>query len=116
VYPQNTLLYGKLELEDHAAIIGCLEALGVALRLQDDGHAILVPTGQALRPRMTLAEEGLPRGGTVGHEIFDQQSALRPGRVHAQTKAEIDFALVTITEQTFDSEARAVTARRTKQG
>ena len=25
---------------------------------------------------MTLAEEGLPRGGSVGDEIFDQQSAL----------------------------------------
>jgi flagellar M-ring protein FliF len=74
--PHFTLLYGELELEDSAAIVGRLEALGVTFRLQGDGRAILVPADQALRLRMTLAEEGLPRGGTVGDEIFDQQSAL----------------------------------------
>jgi flagellar M-ring protein FliF len=74
--PHLTLLYGELELEDSAAIVGRLEALGVTFRLQGDGRAILVPADQALRLRMTLAEEGLPRGGTVGDEIFDQQSAL----------------------------------------
>jgi flagellar M-ring protein FliF len=74
--PHYTLLYGELELDDSAAIVGRLEALGVAFRLQGDGRAILVPADQALRLRMTLAEEGLPRGGSVGDEIFDQQSAL----------------------------------------
>jgi flagellar M-ring protein FliF len=74
--PPYTLLYGELELTDSAAIVGRLEALGVTFRLQGDGRAILVPADQALRLRMTLAEEGLPRGGSVGNEIFDQQSAL----------------------------------------
>ena len=74
--PHFTLLYGELQLEDSAAMVGRLEALGVTFRLQGDGRAILVPADQALRLRMTLAEEGLPRGGTVGDEIFDQQSAL----------------------------------------
>ena len=74
--PHFTLLFGELQLEDSAAIVGRLEALGVTFRLQGDGRAILVPADQALRLRMTLAEEGLPRGGTVGDEIFDQQSAL----------------------------------------
>jgi flagellar M-ring protein FliF len=74
--PHYTLLYGDLELDDSAAIVGRLEALGVAFQLQGDGRAILVPADQALRLRMTLAEEGLPRGGSVGDEIFDQQSAL----------------------------------------
>jgi flagellar M-ring protein FliF len=74
--PSYTLLYGELELNDSATIVGRLEALGVAFRLEGDGRAILVPADQALRLRMTLAEEGLPRGGSVGDEIFDQQSAL----------------------------------------
>jgi flagellar M-ring protein FliF len=74
--PRYTLLYGELELADSAAIVDRLEALGVGFRLQGDGRAILVPVDQAPRLRMTLAEEGLPRGGTVGDEIFDQQSAL----------------------------------------
>ncbi len=76
VEPPYALLYGGLALDDSAQIVGRLEALGVPYRLRGDGEAILVPADQALRLRMTLAEEGLPRGGTVGDEIFDQSSAL----------------------------------------
>ena len=32
----------------------------------------MVPAGEALRLRMALAEEGMPVGGTVGYELFDQ--------------------------------------------
>ena len=76
VEPPYTLLYGGLELDDSAQIVSRLEAIGVPYRLQGDGSAILVPADRALRLRMTLAEDGLPRGGTVGDEIFDQTSAL----------------------------------------
>ena len=34
----------------------------------------MVPSGDALRLRMALAEEGMPVGGTVGYELFDQAS------------------------------------------
>jgi flagellar M-ring protein FliF len=74
--PPYALLYGGLELDDSAQIVSRLEAMGVPFRLQGDGSAILVPGDQALRLRMTLAEDNLPRGGTVGDEIFDQASAL----------------------------------------
>ncbi len=76
VEPPYTLLYGALELDDSAQIVSRLEAMAVPFRLQGDGSAIMVPADQALRLRMTLAEENLPRGGTVGDEIFDQGSAL----------------------------------------
>jgi flagellar M-ring protein FliF len=76
IEPPYTLLYGGLELDDSAQIVGRLEAMGVGYRLQGDGEAIMVPADQALRLRMTLAEDGLPRGGTVGDEIFDHASPL----------------------------------------
>jgi flagellar M-ring protein FliF len=76
IEPSYTLLYGALELDDSAQIVSRLEAMGVPFRLQGDGEAVLVPSDQALRLRMMLAEEGLPRGGSVGNEIFDQTSAL----------------------------------------
>jgi flagellar M-ring protein FliF len=76
--PQYTILYGDLELEDSAAIVDRLEALGVTFRLPGDGRTILVAADQAPRLRMTLAEDRLPRGGTVGDEIFDRQGALDP--------------------------------------
>jgi hypothetical protein len=52
-----------------------LRSLGPARLLVLAGHAILAPADQALRPRVTLAEKGLPRGGSVRDDIFDQQSA-----------------------------------------
>jgi flagellar M-ring protein FliF len=74
--PDYRLLYGDLDLTDSAEVIGRLEALGVPYRLHGDGEAILVPGDRVSRLRMTLAEEGLPRGGSVGDEIFDQGNAL----------------------------------------
>lgn len=76
IEPPYTLLFGNLDLDDSAQIVSRLEALGVPFRLQGDGNAIMVPDDQALRLRLALAEEGLPRGGSVGDEIFDQSSAL----------------------------------------
>ena len=76
IEPPYTLLFGSLELDDSAQIVSRLEALGVPFRLQGDGNAIMVPDAQALRLRLALAEEGLPRGGSVGDEIFDRSSAL----------------------------------------
>ena len=75
VEPEYGLLYAGLDLEDSAAIVGRLEAAAVPFRLREDGATILVPASDALRLRMTLAEEGLPQGGSVGYEIFDQLSA-----------------------------------------
>ena len=46
--------------------------MAVPYRLSPGGDAIMVPTGDALRLRMALAEEGMPVGGTVGYELFDQ--------------------------------------------
>lgn len=69
-----TLLFSGLALADTQQLAGRLDALGVPYRLSSGGDAILVPANEALRLRMTLAEEGLPVGNTVGYELFDQTS------------------------------------------
>jgi flagellar M-ring protein FliF len=74
--PDFSLLYAGLDLEDSAEIVGRLEALGVPYELHGGGEGISVPADQVARMRMTMAEEGLPRGGSVGDEIFDQAGAL----------------------------------------
>lgn len=73
--PARTLLFGGLAGADAQQIVERLEALGVPYQLSGSGDAILVPADQALRLRMTLAEEGLPSGGVVGYELFDRSSA-----------------------------------------
>lgn len=72
--PPRTLLFGGLGSGDAQRIVERLESLGVPYELSGSGDAILVPADQALRLRMTLAEEGLPSGGVVGYELFDRSS------------------------------------------
>jgi len=76
VEPNFGLLYSGLDLEDSAEIVGRLEAAGVPYELHGSGEGILVPADRVARLRMAMAEEGLPRGGSVGNEIFDQAGAL----------------------------------------
>lgn len=76
VEPNMGLLYSGLDLEDSAEIVGRLEALGVPYELHGSGEGIMVPADRVARLRMAMAEEGLPRGGSVGDEIFDQAGAL----------------------------------------
>lgn len=76
VEPDFGLLYGGLDLEDSAEIVDRLEAMDVPYELHGAGEGILVPADRISRLRMTMAEEGLPRGGSVGDEIFDQAGAL----------------------------------------
>ena len=74
--PQMTTLYSDLSLDDSAGIIKELDRQGIAYELRDEGSAILVPKDKVTRLRMGLAESGLPKGGSVGYEIFDKSNVL----------------------------------------
>lgn len=74
--PAMGLLYSDLELADSARIADQLDQLKIAHELSRDGTRILVPEDQVARLRLTLAEAGLPSGGSLGYEIFDRTDAL----------------------------------------
>jgi flagellar M-ring protein FliF len=74
--PTMSLLYSDLPVTDSAEIVAKLEGLNVPYELRGDGTTILVPKSEALRLRMSMAQAGLPSGGSVGYEIFDNTSAL----------------------------------------
>lgn len=67
-----TYLYTDLATEDAAAIVEKLKTQQVPHQLQNGGTAILVPEERVAALRLELAAGGLPRGGSVGFEIFDQ--------------------------------------------
>ncbi|MBV6658773.1 MAG: flagellar M-ring protein FliF [Devosiaceae bacterium] len=69
-------LYTELTFEDSSEVIRQLEGQNIPFELRNDGTTILVPQERVLRLRMDLAEQGLPTGGSVGYEIFDQSSTL----------------------------------------
>jgi flagellar M-ring protein FliF len=74
--PQMTPIFTQLSLEDSAAIVKELDREGVTYELRNNGNVIMVPSDRVARLRMTLAENGLPKGGGVGYEIFDKSDAL----------------------------------------
>jgi flagellar M-ring protein FliF len=74
--PQMTPLFTDLSYEDSSAIVKDLERQGVAYELRNDGGTVMVPKDRVARLRMSLAGEGLPKGGGVGYEIFDKSDAL----------------------------------------
>lgn len=71
-----SLLYSDLTQEDASQIITELDAQSIPFELRGDGTKIYVPDNRALRLRMTMAEQGLPTGGSVGYEIFDNSDTL----------------------------------------
>lgn len=72
--PQMTLLFGDLDLRDSAQIAGKLDALKVSYQLAGNGTEILVPEDQVLKLRLTMSQDGLPSGGSLGYEIFDRDN------------------------------------------
>jgi flagellar M-ring protein FliF len=65
-------LYADLETQDAAAIATKLKELNVPHRVSPSGTTISVPEERVHELRLELASAGLPRGGGVGFEIFDQ--------------------------------------------
>jgi len=74
--PETTPLFTDLSLEDSATIAKELDREGVSYELRSNGNIIMVPRDRVARLRMTLAENGLPKGGGIGYEIFDKSDAL----------------------------------------
>lgn len=72
--PSMKLLYSDLSTIDSGAVVAELEANEFAYEVSADGSRILVTENDVGRARMLLAEKGLPNGGSMGYEIFDNQS------------------------------------------
>jgi flagellar M-ring protein FliF len=71
---EQQVLYTQLTVQDAAAITTKLKEMGVSYTIKGDGTTILVPASMVYDVRLRLATEGLPQGGGVGFELFDQRS------------------------------------------
>ena len=74
--PQLELLYADLDMNDSARIVSQLESAQIPYELRNGGGAIYIPADQVPRTRVTLAEDGLPSGGSIGYEVFDNSNSL----------------------------------------
>lgn len=72
--PNMKLLYADLSTTDSGSIAAALEEVPIPYTMSPDGTKIMVTEENVGRARMLLAEKGLPNGGSLGYEIFDNQS------------------------------------------
>lgn len=70
----NSVLFSGLTPEDASAVVTKLKEQNVPYQLAEGGTVILVPSGQVYDMRLSMAGQGLPRGGGVGFELFDKSS------------------------------------------
>jgi flagellar M-ring protein FliF len=69
--PNFQVLYSNLSSEDAGVILSKLKDRKTPYQISSDGKSILVPRENIYETRLNLASEGLPQGGGVGFEIFD---------------------------------------------
>ncbi len=72
--PEMQLLYTDLSTNDASAIAAALEGEEIRFEVNPDGSRVTVSEDDVGRARMILAAQGLPNGGNMGYEIFDEQS------------------------------------------
>ena len=72
-HTDERVLYSGLSTDDAAAIVEQLKSKKVNYRIEGGGGTILVPAGQVHDLRLEMAAQGIPAGGGVGFELFDEQ-------------------------------------------
>ena len=71
--PDYKVLFSNVSDRDGGAILAALGTLNVPYKFTDGGGAILVPSNMVHDTRLRLASQGLPKGGTVGFELIENQ-------------------------------------------
>ncbi|MFT0531455.1 flagellar basal-body MS-ring/collar protein FliF [Castellaniella hirudinis] len=70
--PDYKTLFSNVESRDGGTIVNILNQRNIPYQFADNGATILVPADQVYSLRLQLAEQGLPRGGSVGFELLDK--------------------------------------------
>ncbi len=69
--PEFHPLYTNLDANDAGTILNRLKEQKIPYRLSANGSTLLIPQEKIYEIRMELASEGLPHGGIIGFELFD---------------------------------------------
>ncbi len=67
-------LFTNLNSQDLGTILTRLDKQNIEYKVDQERRTILVPANKVLELRVKLAEEGLPRFGGIGFELFDKAS------------------------------------------
>ena len=76
VTPGTQMLYSGLDPTESQKIVAQIQSMGVVYELKQNGAQIFVEEDKFDQVLIKLADQGLPDGGTIGYEIFDEQDSL----------------------------------------
>ncbi len=105
----DALLYSNLDLREAGEITAALDQAGIKYTSKGDGSTVMVNRDDVGTARMLVAEKGLVTSGSVGYEIFDNQSVL--GQTEFQQQLNEQRALQGELSRTIMS-MRGITAAR----
>jgi flagellar M-ring protein FliF len=69
--PDYMPLYSHMSAEDAGEVVGRLQEKKIPYQLTHNGGTIQIPRGRIYEVRLEMAAQGLPRGNSVGFEVFD---------------------------------------------
>lgn len=72
----DALLYSNLDLREAGEITASLDQSGIKYSTRGDGSTIMVNRDDVGTARLMLAGKGIVSSGSVGYELFDNQSVL----------------------------------------
>ena len=64
-------LYSNLSPEDAGEVLTRLREQKIPYQLAANGSSIMIPREKVYETRLEMASQGLPRGGDIGFEVFD---------------------------------------------
>jgi len=67
------VLFSNLSDRDGGEIITSLQQQNIPYKFSEGGGALLIPSDKVHEVRLRLASQGLPKGGTVGFELMENQ-------------------------------------------
>ena len=98
--PSYAPLFTNLQPADAASITSKLSSAKIPYQLTNGGTTVMVPASDVNQERVSLAQSGLPSGGTVGLDLLDKE-----GLTTSDLSQQADYlrALQGELEQTIDS-------------
>lgn len=72
--PEYSAVFTGLSESDASAIVTKLKELKIPYELTNGGSTVRVPSDKVYDIRLQLVSQGLPKGSTVGYELFDKMS------------------------------------------
>ncbi|SCC23595.1 flagellar basal-body MS-ring/collar protein FliF [Gilliamella intestini] len=69
-----SVLFSNLNDKDGGEIISQLDKMNIPYQFSASGSTILIPQDKVYDTRLRIAQQGLPKGGSVGFELLDKES------------------------------------------